>query len=299
MAQTINLNTGILIGFTATLGQQNQKIEANLLAIGTINYGDMATETVLTLSIGQLLKRHSIKYSGPFYGYDFYTLAGIGKNNNLLGAALTNHTSVLIFNAEGKGRFNGLGFGFKKEYLPGNLAHFNQKIGKFIFRFSSAQQAFDVTFLNDFKFAPIFNGEGTDFGCTGALKIAFTKIISPSEIYRSGIAIELFTPKPDYSKTPNNTLNSDDGRKNVWHTQAPFTNLFYANLYAFHTHQTVHYSASIKAGFNSEKLGAYIQNTLHDGSGLNPRFPWNTKAKDKLTLELSGSFLNTKHHENQ
>lgn len=298
MAQSVNLSAGILTSATLTIGQQNQKLDFNLLTIGTINYGDAALETVVSLSIGHLFKRHSIKQSSMFYGYEFFTLAGIGKNMNLLGTALASQTSVLIFNAANKSNFNGLGFGFKKEYLSGNLSHFNQKIGEIMFRFSKAQHAFDVTFLNDFKFGRIFNGEGTDFGSTGALKIGFTKIISASQIYRAGAALELFTPKPDYSKTPKNPLNSDDGRKNVWYTQSPFAKLFYANLYAFGTYQTENYSAAIKAGVNSEKLGAYVQNTLHDGSGLNPRFPWNTKAKDKVVLELSNSILNSKRYEN-
>lgn len=297
MAQSVNLNAGILARVTVTLGNQNQKLDAGLLAIGTINYGDAALESVLSLSVGQLLKKHTIKQSGIFYGYDFFTLAGVGKNTNLLAAGITNQATVLLFNTEGEGGFNGIGFGFQKEYLPAGLSHFNQKIGKIILRFSHAQHAFDISFLNDFKFGRLFNGDGTDFGSTGALRIGFTKIISASEIYRTGIALELFTPKPDYSETPNNPLNSDDGRKNVWHTQTPFEAVFYANLYAFGTYQSMHYSASAKAGLNSQKLGAYVQNTLHDGSGLNPRFPWNIKAKDKALLEISGSLLNMKHYE--
>jgi hypothetical protein len=46
---------------------------------------------------------------------------------------------------------------------------------------------------------------------------------------------------------------------------------------------------------NSEKLGAFVQNTLHDSFGLNPRFPWNVNKKDKLFLELNSSIFNTKN----
>ena len=44
-------------------------------------------------------------------------------------------------------------------------------------------------------------------------------------------------------------------------------------------------------GYNSQQLGAYIQNTLHDGIGLNPRFPWNVRAQDKIYVEVSGSAI--------
>jgi len=44
-------------------------------------------------------------------------------------------------------------------------------------------------------------------------------------------------------------------------------------------------------GINSHKAGAFIQNKLHDGFGLNPRFPWDVSRKDRLFIELSGSLF--------
>jgi hypothetical protein len=62
-------------------------------------------------------------------------------------------------------------------------------------------------------------------------------------------------------------------------------------LYAFGTYQDEYYNINSKLGLNSEKLGAFIQNTLHDGAGLNPRFPWNVAAKDKPFYEVEASVL--------
>jgi hypothetical protein len=79
--------------------------------------------------------------------------------------------------------------------------------------------------------------------------------------------------------------------KNVWYMRAPFKDLFYANAYLFGSLQNNNGSGTLKLGYNSQRLGAYVQNTLHDGPGLNPRFPWNVRAKDKLFIEISGSAI--------
>ncbi|GAA4115410.1 hypothetical protein GCM10022393_15520 [Aquimarina addita] len=279
------------------LGNQNQKIEAGVSAIGSLTYGDAAMEMGLSLNAGQLFKAHTIKQSGSYYGYDFFSLVGIGKNGNLLGSSLSDLNPVLIFNDDGSEGFSGLGFGFQKEFLPKELSHFDVRRGKLLMRFSKAKHSFDITFMNDFRFGRLFNGEGTDFGSTGTLRLGYTEILSIHDIYRAGIAIELFTPKPDYSKTPDNRVNSDDGRKNVWYMEESFSKVFYANLYTFGSYQNEYYSVFTKIGVNSQKLGAFVQNTLHDGPGLNPRFPWDITAKYKLLYELKTSLLKTEEYE--
>ena len=297
-AQNLVFNGGIVAAISLTLGNQNKNIKANLSSIGALRYGDAALESGISLSIGKLLQRHTIKTKGFVYAYDFFTLIGIGENDNLLGSAVSSIESKLIFNPNTNSHFKGLGFGFQKEILPNTLAIFNNKIARFITRFSNNQHAFDISFFNDFKFGKLFNGEGTDFGSTGGLKLGYTKITSSTSVYRVGTVIELFTPKPNYTKTPNNLTNSDDGRKNVWHTHEPYSNLFYANAYAFGTYQNEHYNTSAKLGFNSQKLGAFIQNTLHDGAGLNPRFPWDVTAKDRVFYEINNAILKSNNYEN-
>lgn len=285
VAQRLDGNYGIQGRLQLTLGNQNTKLDAGLSAFGTLNYGDAAIEGGINLVSGQLFKRHTVRASGLFYAYEFFALAGIGQNSNLLGSAVADLNKGLLFDSTADGGFSGLGFGFQKEFLPKELDHFTNKRGKLLMRFSNADHAIDIAFMNDFRFGKLFNGAGTDFGETGALVIGFTQIQSPSQAYRAGIGIELFTPKPNYSRTPNNPINSDDGRKNVWHTVSPYPDLFYANAFAFGSYQDVNFSAFAKAGLNSQKLGAYVQNMLHDSFGLNPRFPWNITARDKIIIE--------------
>lgn len=297
IGQKLGGNYGVLGKLQFIFGNQNIKLEAGLSAFGTANYGDAAMEGGVNLISGHLFKRHTIRKNGVFYGYEFFALMGIGQNSNLLGSTISNFNKTILFDHEGKGGFSGIGFGFQKEFLPKNLNHFNLKQGKILMRFSNANHALDITFTNDFKFGRLFNGEGTDYGKTGSLIIGFTKIESRFEAYRVGLGIELFTPKPNYAKTPNNNINSDDGRKNVWHTVSPYQNLFYANAFAFGSFQDEYYSVYSKAGINSQKLGAFVQNTLHDSFGLNPRFPWDVTANDKLLIEvsISGQLNSTNH----
>ncbi len=296
-AQSLNTGFGILGKIQFTIGNQNQKLEAGIFAIGVLNYNDVAIESGLNLISGHFFKRHTIKQAGFFYGYEFFALAGVGQNSNLLGASVADFNTSLIANPDGQGSFSGLGFGFQKEYLPKELKHFSLRRGKILMRFSNADHSLDFAFLNDFKFYPMFNGEGTDYGSTGSLQIGFSKILSSIEIYRVGTGVELFTPKADHTRTPDNYVNSDDGRKNVWYTVSPHSTNFYSNLYAFGTYQGQDASIHIKLGINSQKLGAYIQNTLHDGPGLNPRFPWDVTKKDKLFFELSTSITKTEQHD--
>lgn len=269
-----------------------------MFAIGTLGYGDAALESGFSIISGQLFKRHTQRTSGLFYGYDFFMLGGIGKNSNLLGSSLADFNTSLIFNTDGQSGFQGLGFGVQNEFLPHALSNFNNRKGKLLMRFSNANHSMHLVFINDMKLGRVFYGQGTDYGATGALSLGYSQIHTPHEASQVHVRLALFTPKPDYSKTPNNAKNSDDGRKNVWHTLPPFENLFYANLSVSASYQYREVSASANLGINSQKLGAYIQNTLHDGPGLNPRFPWNVKANDKLFFETSGSFIKTKHHGN-
>jgi hypothetical protein len=161
-------------------------------------------------------------------------------------------------------RFYDIGFGVEKEFLPRELSTFNQRLGKFLMRFSTTNSSVNIQFKNDFRAGNIFKGEGTDFGATGMIQVSYSKIIALQEIYQAGLGLALFTPNPDYSRTPNNSKNSDDGSKNVWHTKPSNSQLFYANANAFGGYENKYFSGFIKSGFNSQKLGAYVQNTLHD-----------------------------------
>jgi hypothetical protein len=295
-AQSVTTNIGFLLKAQLQLGNQNKSVKIGAYGLGTAQYKNFALESGVALYSGYLFKRHTIKTKGFNFGYDAFILGGIGTNKNLLGSSFF-EDGALVATIENNQRFYGIGLGFEKEFLPGKLKTFNQRLGKFLMRFSTNNGSVNLQFKNDFRGGNIFNGEGTDFGKTGSFTIGYSKILNPLEIYQVGIALELFTPAPDYSKTPNNILNSADGSRNVWYTKPPFKNVFYANLYAFGSYQNNYLTSNIKAGVNSQKIGAFVQNTLHDSFGLNPRFPWNVSAKDKIFVEFTNSFNNNVFNE--
>jgi len=287
-AQELNANGGILLTTEITLGNQNQWLKLGLFGFGTLNYGDMSVESGISFATYQFIKRHTSSTKGLAYSYEFFALGGIGKNSNLLGSSVSNMNSLILFNPLGKGGFNGLGFGFSKDFLPKELKTFGLRRGTFLLRFSNADHNIHFAFLNDFKIG-WFNGSRTDYGVTGSLDIGFSKIEDINTVYQLGFGIDLFTARPDYSRSPRNPINSDDNRKNVWFTLPPYDSLFYGNIYGYGTYQKEKYALHTKLGVNSQKAGAYIQNKLHDGIGLNPRFPWQVHLKDKLFIEVSGN----------
>lgn len=289
LGQSVNVNFGLLLKAKIYLGNQHQGIKIGAYGLGVGQYKNTAIESGISLYSGYLFKKHTVKTKGFNFGYDVFILGGIGNNNNLLGSSFL-EDGLALATIENKQLFYGIGFGFEKEFLPNQLAVFNQRLGKFLMRFSNKNGSVNIQFKNDFRAGNVFNGEGTDFGKTGVLIVGYSKIVNPLESYQVGLGLTLFTPPPNYSITPNNYINSDDGSKNVWYTEAPFNKLFYANLYSFVNYQNNFVSTQIKTGVNSQKLGAFVQNTLHDSFGLNPRFPWDVAAKDKVFFEFDTSF---------
>lgn len=286
--QSFTTNGGVLFKAQIQLGNQNQGIKFGAYAVGAAHYGDAAIEGGISLYSGYLFKRHTAKTQGINYGYDLFGLIGIGNNTNLLVSSFFAE-NPLLFSLENDQKFYGLGFGIEKEILPANLKEFNQQIGKILIRFSNANHSINSQFKNDFRFGKVFRGDGTDFGNTGQFQISYSQFQSPLRAFHLGLGLKLFTPEADYSRTPDNLQNSDDGSRNVWHTQGEHSSLFYANVFGFGSYQDDGVFAFAKAGVNSQKAGAYIQNRLHDNFGLNPRYPWDTRATDKLFIETGGS----------
>lgn len=290
-AQRLAFNGGALLKAEIALGNQNQWLKIGMLGYGTLNYGDVSVESGVSVASYAFVKRHTVKQQGFAYSYEAFALAGVGKNSNLLGSTISDMNSQLLFNPFGKGGFNGIGFGFGKDYLPKKLKPYGLRRGQLLMRFSNADHSLQMVLQNDVKLGNVFRGQGTDYGTTGSLSLGFVQIQDPFTAYEVGIALDVFTARPNYSKLPVNKINSDDGRKPVWFVLGPFKELFYSNLYAFGSYHDRDYSVTAKLGVNSQRLGAFIQNTLHDGFGLNPRFPWDVTAKDRLFFEVSGSGL--------
>lgn len=161
-------------------------------------------------------------------------------------------------------------------------------------RYSNNNTNIHLAFLNDFKIGKLFNGEGTDYGETGTLLIGLSQKRNVEEAYQIGYGVTLFTPPPNYSRSPRNIKNSDLGNKNVWYTVTEAPQIFYANSYVFGSYQLNQYWLHGKLGKESNTMGARIQNKIHDGFGLNPRYPWNIAKKDQLYYEMEAAlFYNT------
>lgn len=293
-AQNVKINGAVTLDVKVTFGNQNNLVQLGVSGFGISNYQKIAAEAGFSIYTGYMFQRHTIKKNGFINGYDVFYLLGYGQNNNLLGSTLSQYNKAVLFDSNNNNSFYGVGFGFEKQFLPEELKEFNQRIARLMMRFSKGNNSLGLSFKNDFKIGGLFYGDATDFGNTGSLYVNYTNAQSFDEIHQLGFAIELFTPKQDYDRIANNNINSDDGRKNVWYTTGNYKNTFYANAFVQYTLQKSHYVYQINTGMESNKLGAYIQNKLHDGFGLNPRFPWNVTRNNKPYVQGTiQSFINS------
>ncbi|MGY5353027.1 hypothetical protein ACXGQW_10785 [Wenyingzhuangia sp. IMCC45533] len=294
VAQVVRLNGAATLDVSIVLGSQNSLIKTGLSLFGVASSNTISTELGVSVYTGYISKRHTVTTKGFIKGYDVFYLLGHGRNENLLGSSLSQYNNSVSYQPQENSSFYGVGFGFEKEYLPYSLSEFNQRIGRFLMRFSKNNNSFNLAFKNDFKGGALFYGDATDFGNTGSLYLSYLHATHTNQIQQMGVVIELFTPKQDYTKIADNTVNSDDGRKNVWYTTGIHSSLFYANAYFAYKYQKNNLVYQINSGLESNKLGAYIQNKLHDSFGLNPRFPWHVSRKNSLYLQGEVSaFKNT------
>ncbi|MBU2525139.1 MAG: hypothetical protein KKC03_00870 [Bacteroidetes bacterium] len=278
---------GISLKIEWIIGNQNQLIRAGAYAFGTVNVGNAGLESGAHYSVYLFTKRHGYASFNVGHQYEFFGMMGWGKNNNLLGSTVAMQPTLAIYNPEGLGGFGGIGFGFNKDFMPGELRKFNSRRGNLILRYSNSQYSFHLNFSNDLH-AGLFNGEGTDLGATGSLFVGASEIRG-SALRRLGIGFDVFTPQADYLKLPRNAQNSDDGWRNVWQNKKPLEALFHANLFADVRYQNQAWAWSGRLGVDSPKLGAYVQNSIHDSFGLYPRFSWPVQQKDRLYFEFSGA----------
>ena len=281
-----------------TVGNQNDWLKLGLFGFGALNYKGASLEAGASVNLKQLLKRHTLTNYGRSYAFEFLGMLGGGNNQDLIGSVVSTQNNVIFSTPLQNSTFIGVGFGFEKEILPKELDIFSLRRGKFLMRYSHNNINFNVAFLNDFKAGKLFYGEGTDFGETGSLIAGVTKRNAIDEIYQIGYGITLFTPPADYTRSPRNQKNSDFGRKNVWYNLKDVPQIYYANSYLYGTYQKNSYAFHTKLGIESNKMGARIQNKLHDGFGLNPRYPWDTNKKNNLYYEFEAAvFYNTLRNE--
>jgi hypothetical protein len=278
---------GLKISIEMTFGTHNITSKVGFLGFGTTQDNNLAFELGAGVWAQTHLKRFGAETNGWSIGYETFGLLGVGDNSNLLGSVLSESIAAPIYREGSEKKFFGLGFGVINENITGSLNKFGLKRGKLIIRSANKTSSFHLTFANDLR-QSVMRGGATDYGQTAAISIQYNQI-NQNTLIMYGLGFDLFTPQPDYEKEPNNSINSDEGRKRVWNTTSPWSQLFNANLFLEFGRQGEERSVSGKIGIDSPKLGAYTQNKIHDSFGLLPRYPWATNKKDKVFFEITAS----------
>lgn len=296
--QNTKTNGGFSVKAEYTFGSQNHQFKVGTFVFGAVNIGNYGIESGAAFSAYLFMKRHGVKIPGFAYSYELFGMTGWGKNTNLLGSTIALLPTESIFNPKGNGGFGGFGFGINKEVLPEMLRKFNSRRGNFLLRYSNSTYSVNMNFSNDMNFA-LFKGQGTDLGATGSLLITVAQI-NGYELRRLGVGLDVFTPEPDYLQAPRNLKNSDDGWRNVWFNTNPYEDLFHANLYVDVRFQENAFAWAAKIGIDSPKIGAYVQNVIHDSFGLFPRFSWpvdeNAQLFYEFTTNLNATITNDFNH---
>jgi len=286
-SQGSRANGGFSLKAEFVFGNQNQEFKIGAFAFGAVNVGNFGLESGAAISAYLFVKRNGIRMNGIGYSYEYFGMTGWGKNTNLLGSTIAILPTESIYNPKGTGGFGGIGFGVNKDILPGNFQKFNSRRGNFLLRYSNSNYTFNMNFTNDMNVG-LFKGEGTDLGATGSLIITAVEIRG-HELRRLGVGLDVFTPEADYLQIPRNPKNSDDGWRNVWFNSHPYEDLFFANLYVDARFQNNAFVWAGKIGINSPKIGAYVQNVIHDSFGLYPRFSWPVEEKSQLFYEFTAN----------
>ena len=269
------------LGFGFNVGMQHSYIQ---LFIHNTSLGRIATfntEVGVGVSVKYAFSKFSIHIPQWFFDYESYVLPGFSKHQ-----PDPVYAGDLNYLQEQRISFSGIGFGLKRSYNSKKIALLKNKLGVFYIRNQFNNSFLLTKFQNDFRAYPIFRGAATDQGETGAIYVNYT-----DDIQKIGFAIELFTPIPDYSKSPTVDLNSKNGEHPVLEVVKNTYNKYHGNFYITYSHNKLQ-DSEVKIGVDSKIMGAFTQNLLHDNFGLYPRFPWPIKEKDVLFLQLNKSYSN-------
>ena len=269
-------------------GTHNQYARASLTAFGNTAEHNIALEAGGGLWIQGTLRRFNANTSHWSTGYDAFALAGFGDNSNQLGSALLNTGAPIYFSNTAEKGFIGVGFGVTDEMFTGSLNKFSQRRGRAILRMANEKSSLQFVFANDLR-DRLFWGEASDYGQTASFNIKYSHI-RDERLLQLGLGLDLFTPQPDFNRSPDNAQNSADGRKRVWYTSEPWSELYNANFYVEVAGQNETKSWAAKIGIDNAKLGAFAQNVIHDEFGLTPRFAWPVEENPKLFFEASVAY---------
>lgn len=273
------------------IGTQLKAVNFGFSLFGTSTYKSVSVEGGINLNVSPFIQKFGMYRNNIAGSLEVFGLIGYGKNNNLLGSniGLTRHTSFYDYTVK-DGSFYGVGAMVNLNKITGDLRKFENAQGAILIRLSDKQKSFTINFANDASARP-FRRTGTDKGYTARVMINYTTIQN-SELYGFGIGLDMFTPEADYSRVPRNERNSEDGMRIVSYNTKPFDNVFHLNLFLAIAYQSNDLSVDGRIGVDNPKLGAYLQNKLHDSFGLYPRFSWPVTQKGKFysLIDVNKSF---------
>lgn len=263
------------------LGTQEKAFNFGVSIFGTSTYKSTSVEGGININISPFFQKYGV-YQGNFAGStEFFWLIGYGKNANLLGSnvGLTRHTAFYDY-TKTHNFFYGAGLVAVLNEATGNLKKFQNKQGGLILRFSDKQNSVAFNMVNDVNARP-FSKSGTDKGNTARALISYTTIKN-DELFGVGIGLDMFTPEADYGVAPHSHTNSEEDTRLVLVNTKPYDDLFHLNLFSSFVYQNNDISFDGRFGVDNYKLGALVQNIIHDNFGLYPRFSWPVTQKGRF-----------------
>ncbi|MDG1477498.1 MAG: hypothetical protein P8Q14_10160 [Vicingaceae bacterium] len=265
-------------------GTQLKALNVGLSIFGTTTYkSETSLEGGVNFNFSPFIQKYVI-YQGNFSSsLEMFGLVGYGQNNNLLGSnvGLTKHTSFYDYTIKG-GQFYGAGMSVILNKITGDLSKFQNQQGGIIIRVSENQNSVVFNINNDLS-AWFFNRAGTDKGNTARAMLSYTSI-KGFELYGIGVGLDMFTPEADYGKPPRATTNDEDGSVAVLFNTKPYDDLYHLNLFSSFVYQNQQNNFNIdgRIGIDNYKIGAFVQNSIHDSFGMVPRFAWPVTKKGKF-----------------
>lgn len=268
------------------VGTQENNISLRLNGGGVIENKSIALELNTTLGLDLFLTRYGRYLPNKTVYLETYGVIGGAKS-----------TASLLFNSSdlalpymhsasrGFHTFSGGGLGVKKTLIGGELKPLSNQQAIIIARVVYPNYVYVFRMQNDFRIWPILYGSGTDQGETGNARLGiYWK--DNRVIQTAGFNVALITPVPDYSKNPDNKLNSNNSSRAVLHSKGPFKNLYHGNFFLDYGYYSETFRGNVSLGIDSQKLGGGLQNAFHDSFGLYPRFGWNVQQKSKLYFQI-------------
>lgn len=286
---------GAAVNVRLTLGNQNKSLALGIPLFGAAVGGHASVEGGVSYTLGQHFQMFEVGSLG--WGrsalsstLDWQVQGALGQHRGFLG--LDSGSPTPLFANDRRKFTAGLGLGQRYNWLPTRIKEFENVQGTLKVFFAHGDFRESILFSNDTRmyFPLLVLGGGTDLGPTASL-LGRLDIRNGRGVLSLGIAHDMFTPLPDRTRPPTNT-SVRQGKHGTYFTQGNFQNLYHGNTYTFAEFRERHWQASVKLGVDSQRLGAAIQDFIHNNVTGSPLFPgWDPNQPARLFLELSGAGL--------